>query len=387
MSAIAIRGDISIAVNPDETEAKLVFVPDAGTRLWDAVSINRLIEKAGLPAADQKELWDFLVEAAHSHAPAEFVFARGIAPESPAPERVVWGRVDFPPDIRPLVRETLAGAGPPSLSRLKTERFKSERVIQKPGALPFMSPKEERMVVWDKRSVSESVQVDPAVRKVGFVEQGLRAGIVKPPTAGRPGKTIFGKRIMPPPLEVREFLLGHGLVREDDAIHSTVSGILRIGDNWADVVPLAKSSWEIAIGQDGVTLYLRFSPGNAVFPPPPAREILAAASSDGNPDSPVLIEADKLEKAMRESIRTGEPLGSFPLHRKLDGLAEPRRNGDGDVLYLRKGLAGGRPLDSAAVNLALRESGVQRVDQEALREAIVAFMRESESELYYPLKG
>jgi hypothetical protein len=190
---------------------------------------------------------------------------------------------------------------------------------------------------------------------------------------------------MPPPLELREFLLGHGLVRRNDEIHATVSGILRIGDNWADVVPLAKSSWEITFGQDGVTLYLRFSPGNAAFPPPPAREILAAASSDGNPDSPVLIESGRLENAMWQSIRTGEPLEAFPLHRRLDGLAEVRRSGDGDVLYLRKGLAGGRPLDSMTITLALRKYGVQGVDQGALREVIAAFLRDSESELYYPL--
>jgi hypothetical protein len=387
MAAVTIRGDISIAVNSDETEAKLVFVPGAAGRLWDAVSINRLIEETGLPAADKEELRDFLTETARSHASAEFIFAEGIAPELPVPEQVVWGRVDFPPDIRPLVKETLAKAGPPSLSRIKTERFKTEKVIQKPGGLPFLSPKEEKVVSWDKRNVSEPVQVDPAARKVGFVEQGLRAGVVTPPTAGKTGKTIFGKRIIPPVLEIREFLLGYGLVRRNDEIHSTVSGILRIGDNWADVIPLAKSSWEIAMGRDGVTLYLRFSPGNAALPPPSAREILAAASSDGNPDSPVLIESDKLEKAMWESIRTGEPLESFPLHKTLDGLAEVRRNGDKAILYLRKGLAGGRPLDSTTITLTLRKSGVQGVDQEALREAIVAFLRESEGELYYPLRG
>jgi hypothetical protein len=244
-----------------------------------------------------------------------------------------------------------------------------------------------KVVSWDKRSVAEPVQVDPAVRKVGFVERGLRVGILKPSSAGKPGKTIFGKRIMPPALEIREFLLGYGLVRGTDEIRSTVSGILRIGDNWADVVPLAKSSWEIAIGEDGVTLYLRFSPGNAVFPPPPAREILAAASAGGNPDLPILIEGGMLEKAMRESIQTGESLEAFPLYKTLDGLAETRRNGEGDFLYLRKGLAGGRPLDSAAVNLALRKSGVRSVDLEALRQAIAAFMRESETELWYPLRG
>jgi hypothetical protein len=388
MSAVTIRGDVSIAVNSDETEVKLVFVPGATARIWDAVSLNRLIGEAGFPAADQEELRNFLIANAYSHAPAEFIFAEGIAPEPPVPERVVWGRVDFPADIRPLVKETLVRAGPPSLSRVKTERVKTEKIIQKPGALPFLAPKEKKVVSWDKRDTPEPVQVDPVVRKVGFVEQGLRTGVIKPSVAGRPGKTIFGKRIMPPLLEIREFLLGHGLVREDDEIRSTVSGILRIGNNWADVVPLAKSSWEIAIGQDGVTLYLRFSPGNAVFPPPPAREILAAASTDGNPDSPVLIESEKLEYAMWESIRTGEALEDFPLHKTLDGLAEVRRrDGDGDVLYLRKGLAGGRPLDSMTITLVLRKSGVQGVDQEALRETIVAFMRDSESELYYPLRG
>jgi hypothetical protein len=351
------------------------------------MSINRLIEDAGIPGVDREKLESFLFKAAYSHAPAEFTLAEGVKPETPMPEQVAWGRMDFPPDIRPLVKEVLSRADPPSLSRVRTERFKTEKTVQQPGGLPFLSPKEKKVISWDKRSVSEPVQVDPAVLKVGFVERGLRVGILKPPMAGRPGKTIFGKRIIPSPLEVREFLLGYGLARGNDEIHSTVSGILRIGVNWADIVPLAKSNWEIAIGEDGVTLYLRFLPGSAVFPPPPAREILAAASVDGNPDSPVLIESGKLEKAMGESIRSGETLEAFPLYKTLDGLAEVRRNGEGDFLYMRKGLAGGRPLDSAAVNLALRQSGVQGLDLGALREAIVAFMRDSESELWYPLRA
>jgi hypothetical protein len=293
--------------------------------------------------------------------------------------------VDFPPDIRPLVKETITKADAPVLNRVKTERVKTEKLVSKPGKLPFMSPREKKVVSWGKRSVSEPAQVDPAVRKVGFVERGLRVGVIKPPSAGRAGKTIFGKIIQPQMLEIPEFLLGYGLVRENDEIRSTVSGILRIGDIWADVIPLAKSSWEIAIGNDGVTLYLAFSPGSAKLPPPAAREILTAASSDGNPDSPVLIESERLEKAMRESIRTGEPLEDFPLYKTLDGLAELRREGEARVLYLRKGLAGGRPLDSAAVNLALRNSGVQGVDPEALREAALSFMNESEPELRYPL--
>jgi hypothetical protein len=388
MAAVTIKGEVSITVSPDETEAKLVFVPArAAARSWDILSISRLIEDAGIPGVNQEKLESFLFKAAYSREPAEFALAGGVKPEAPAPEQVVWGRMDFPPDIRPLVKEVLSKADPPSLSRVKTERFKTEKVVQKPGGLPFLAPKEQKVVSWDRRSISEPVQVDPAVRKVGFVERGLRVGVMKPSTAGRPGKTIFGKRIMPSPLEVREFLLGYGLVRENDEIHSTVSGILRIGGNWADVVPLAKSSWEIAIGEDGVTLYLRFSPGNAALPPPPAREILAAASADGNPDSPVLIESGKLEKAMGESIRSGEPLEAFPLYKTLDGLAEVRRDREGDFLYLRKALAGGRPLDSAAVNLALKNSGVQGLDFGALREAIVAFMRDSEGELRYPLRG
>ncbi|MDR0452393.1 MAG: FapA family protein [Treponema sp.] len=388
MAAVTIRGDVSITVSPDETEAKLVFVPGrAAARSWDTVAINRLIKDAGISGVNQEKLESFLFKTAYSRAAAEFTLAEGIKPEEPSPERAVWDRIDFPPDIRPLVKEVLSKAGPPSLSRAKTERFKTEKVVQKPGGLPFLSPKEEKVVSWDKRMVPEPVQVDPAVLKVGFAERGLRVGALKPPTAGRPGKTIFGKRIMPAALEVREFLLGYGLVRGNDEIRSTVSGILRIGGNWADVVPLAKSSWEITIGQDGVTLYLRFSPGNAAFPPPPAREILTAASASGDPDSPVLIGSGELEEAMRESLRTGEPLEAFPLYKTLDGLAEVRRNGEGHFLYLRKGLAGGRPLDAATVSLALRKSGIRGVDPEALRGAVVAFMQDSEGELWYPLRG
>jgi hypothetical protein len=389
MAAVIVKGTVSITVNPQETEAKLIIVPDNAGRSWDIVSLNQLIEKTGISAVsiDQEKLESFLFKVYRSDTHAELIIAEGVAPEPPIPEQVTWKRMDFPPDIRPLVKETLAKAEPPVISRIKTERFQIEKMVSTPGKLPFLPPREKKVITWDKHNVTELAEVDPAVRKVGFVEQGLRVGIVKPPVGGKPGKTIFGKMIMPPLLEIREFLPGYGLVRENDEIRSAVSGILRIGDNWADVVPLAKSSWEITIGQDRVTLYLSFLPGNAKLPPPPAREILTAASSDGNPDSPILIESEKLERAMNESIRTGQTLEAFPLYKTLDGLAELRREGETAILYLRKGLAGGRPLDNNAVILSVKNSRIPGIDQASLREALLAFMKEIEPELRYPLGG
>ncbi|MDR1373365.1 MAG: hypothetical protein LBJ24_00155, partial [Treponema sp.] len=64
MANIIAKGNAVIAVNPQETEAKLVFTPDPEGLGWDVDAVNKLAGENNLsPPPDPKELEPFLQKA------------------------------------------------------------------------------------------------------------------------------------------------------------------------------------------------------------------------------------------------------------------------------------------------------------------------------------
>jgi hypothetical protein len=382
------KGEARISINDPETEAKLVFEPGPSGQDWNITALRKLITDVGIISPTSLELDRFLRKAADSYQPLEILIAEGDPVVEITPETVTWDYEGIPQDMKTVVKEVLDKAGKPELFRIKTERVKTETKVIKRRKLPFMSPKEETVVSWDKRGVSHPVEVDPAIQKTGFVEKGLRAGIVNPPKPGRPGKSIFGRTIQPQTLENRDFFFGYGLFREESEIRVMASGILRIGANWADVVPLAKSTWEIGIANDGLTLYMRFSPGDPRFPPPPVKDILEAVSPDPieGISTDILIDGEELKQAMERSIETQKPIPVLPLYKSRHGGARVESSlGNTKVLRAWKALAGGQPLVSRMISQVLQDSQVQGYNIEDLRARIQNFLAGTDLEMIYPL--
>ena len=282
MANIIAKGEASITINQQETEAQLNFVPNADGLGWDIDAVNKLIGENRLsPPLSPQSLEPFLQKAAKAKTPLSLVIYEGTPVEEPVPEKITWGSLEVPKDIAPYVEETLSAAKAPELYRIKTEKIKRETLVKKPNKLPFLPPKEELVTVWDKKETQEAVQVNPAILETRYGLKGANLGIVVPPKPGKPGKNVFGKPIPPKIPEDSGFHLGQGLSKEKNEVRALLSGIIRIGENWADMVPLAKPAWEVQSGTDGTTLFLKFSPGDARFPVPAAAEVLAAATAKG----------------------------------------------------------------------------------------------------------
>jgi hypothetical protein len=386
---VVVKGEANIIINDNETEARLVFTSRVDGSEWNVQDLKKIIAKIGVIPPSSVVLDRFLKKAADAYQAEELVVAAGEPVIERTPETVIWDYEEIPRDMAVQVSGALARAGDPELIRVKTERFKTETRVVKSGKLPFMSNREETVVSYDKRGVSEPVEVDPAVIETGFVEKGLRAGVVTLAQPGQPGRSIFGNVILPKDLENADYLFGYGLFREENEVRAMASGILRIGATWADVVPLAKSTWEIGIAKDGATLYLRFSPGDPKFPPPPVNEILETVYPD--PDegvSPeILIGRDTLKQAMEQSLRTQKVM-ILPLYRTRHGGAKVETHPDKTVtLHAWKALAGGQPLVPGAITQAVKESGARILNAEELRETIQAFLAGPALDLRYVLSS
>ncbi len=383
MAGLSVKGRASVLIDGQELKALLQFIPDPELTGFDYDVILRLIsDKQLTPLPPPKMIEEFLLKASKSKVPIEIIINEGVPPEQPVPETVEWEELPFPDDIVPFVEETLANAKPPELYKTKVEKVKRESLVKVPSKIPFMPSKEEIVVNWDKKETKEPVTVDPGSAERRYALKETRLGIFHPQKPGKPGKNVFGRPIQPKVLEEAAFLLGEGLYRERNEIKSSLSGIIRIGKNWADVVPLAKPAWEVAKGSDGVTLFLRFEPGDSRFQAPTGNDIIAKAKELGAPEEN-LIPSEMIENEIRKAVSGHEDLEVLPLFKTREAEARVIFSPQNvrAVLYLRKGVAGALPLQMKTISEVIRNSGVQGMDAEKLKADISAFMKSPQVEL------
>ncbi|MDR1655426.1 MAG: FapA family protein [Treponema sp.] len=385
MAAIIAKGDAGISINPEETQATLSFAVDPDGLGWDADAIIKLAGENKLSAPQARDLEPFLKGASKSKKKGEvfhMIIAQGTPPEDPVGEEVNWEAVPVPADMEPYKDAALKEAGDPVLYRVKVEKIKKEQLVKKAGALPFLPGKEETVVTWDKKETREKISVNPEPKELKYVEKDKKIGTVIPPRPGKPGKSVFGKPIPPKLLPEGSFLLGKGLSREKNDIYARYSGLLRIGENWADVAALAKPSWAVEKGSDGITFYFKFEPGDSHFAPPTGEEVLADARSKGAPE-PLLVKAEVIDAKIAETIRSGAAVFAHSLFQVQEGEAAVEISPDKTMaaLNLRKGVAGGRSLSMKDISQALRDSKVRGFDLEKLKADLKAFMEGPELSL------
>ena len=382
MASVLAKGNATIIINPEETEARLVFVPDSEGFGWDLAAVNKLASEKNLVAYhDQKGLETFIIKAskAKSADPIELLFTEGIPPQDPVGEKVSWEALPVPADMAPFKEEALKAAGAPQIYRIKVEKIKHEKTVKKTGALSFVHAKEEVTVVWEKKETKEKVEVKTDPLEIKYADKGTKLGTLSSSIPGKPGKNVFGRQIPPPTGESEGFLLGNGITKEKNELHALVSGFIRVGENWADIVPMAKHVWSINTGIDGLTIFFHFEPGDHKFSPPKGEEILAAAVASGAKKESLISEKE-LDDAITAAIHDNEPLEAFSLCHAQEAEARVDINPDKTraVLYLRKGLAGARPLEMKAISYAIKNSSVRGFDADKLRADINEFMNGKE---------
>lgn len=383
MAGTAVKGDIQVLVDAMEIEVKLSFTPAKEGQEWTGDGIIKVLgEKRFAPLPSPKLIEEVLQRFAKAKGPVQEVILKGEAPQDPIPEKVTWSDLPVPPELAALIPETSASAGAPRLYQIRVEKIKRETVVTKPGPLPFLPPKKEVVVTYDKKEIEEPVYVDPTVLDYAYAQKGERVGLVAAPKPGKPGKSVYGKPIPPDATVDTLFHLGQGLVRDKNEIRAERTGVVRIGKNWADMLPLSGHSWKVEKESDGVSFFLHLESGNPRLPMPQAVDIIATAVSQGARAEDLLSEAE-LTKLIQDTIFSGGVLQAHPLSRSMDGFAQVVVSKDAllATLHLRKALAGGSPLTLKAISDTIRNSRVRGFDAEKVKADILAFMQSQDVEL------
>ncbi len=382
MASATITGDIHLKLDSLKVEAHLCFTPNPAGMEWNSENLLAFLsgqELGSLPTP--RGIEELLQKWAKLSEPANAIVARGLAPVPSTPEEVKWHVKEVPEDLAQLAAESLERAQPPELFTIKTERIKHEKIVKKASSLPFLPPKEEKLVEWEKIEKKERIFVDAQVLATFYCKKNEKVGSILAAKPGKPGKDVYGSIILEE-TENTTYHLGPGLRLDRFDIYSEYAGLIRAGKNWADVLPLARHDLEFARAKDGITPVLLLYRGDRRLPPPSAADIIEA-NRGAIPAGLSLRPIEEIDRAIVQAIRGDEVLVIIPLIDSRDAKAEVliEEGGLKAKLHLRKALAGSPPLELKNIADAINASGVKGYKADVVKADVLNFIKGEALEL------
>lgn len=375
MAQAVAKGNARLTVDDRALEARLDFTPSPDGADWTADKLLKLALDARLPSFTPKRAEELVGKFSKARNTVTEILAKGIEPEDAVPEQAEWSELAAPEELRELVDRMLLSAEPPEFWKTVVKTVKTEKKVTHKPALPFLPAKVETVVSQEKVESRERVWPDPEVVKTGMAHKGERIGLLSQAKSGKPGKDLFGKPL-PFSGEAATFLLGRGVSRNKNELVADLDGILRAGNLWVEILPLAAHRFEVRRSTDGTTILLDYQPGHGGLSAPDPEAVLAAArelAAEGEE----LLSAEVVATAMAEAASKEQPLEGFPLSPDRDAVSRIDVTPDGSLatLTLRKGRGRGKPFDLAMVTAALKASGLRGFKMDEVKKAVVEFYK------------
>ncbi|HET6450455.1 MAG TPA: flagellar assembly protein A [Spirochaetia bacterium] len=373
---MAIKGNINLEIDEQGIEVRVTITPDPNGADITTEGIANLLNERQVRAGIDSTAIDRALRtlAKKKTEPVSFVAAAGTPPQAGTPESILYEPCPIPERLAAVAARVLESAPPPRGFRLREERIKTERKVLKKGPLPFLPAREEIEVQVEKRQVREDVAIDANLTGQGYVTEGSLVARFRPGTQGKQGKNVFNRLVPAPRPEGAWHLVLEGAARSGAEVKATVTGFLRKGVNWCDVVPFRDHLIEVTASPDGQTCLLTFRPGDEAAPPPDLKDLLERAEKIGfTPE--VLLPSHEIEAMLQDATLKGAALERASLSPTSNGVALVTVAADKlkAVLFLRKGRGGGRALTPAAVSEAIRASRIRGFDPQAVRKDLLAF--------------
>jgi uncharacterized protein (DUF342 family) len=378
-----MKGELNLEIDELGLEVRVTITPgDKGGEVTPE-SLHAVLAEKKVRAGIDSEAIDraFRTLLRKKTEPVTFVAAAGTPPQPGTPESVLFESLPVPPRLGAVARKVLEKAPPPRGYRIHEEKIKTEKTVIKKSALRFLPGRQEVETVVEKKEVREDVAIDETVVDTGFVTRGTLVARIRPGKQGKEGKSVFGRLVPASRPEQGAFLFCAGLTRAGADVEADVTGFLRKGANWCDVVAFRDHSIELAPAPDRLTCMLTFIPGDPAAPAPDTEELLARAQKMGFSASS-LMTGPEIEAMIGQAIEKQIPLEKRPITPTVNGLALVTVSPDKlkAVLYLRKGRGGGTPLSPAAATDAIRAAKV-KVNLDAVRKDLRAFFDGPTTEL------
>ena len=381
---MAVKGNLNLEIDEQGVEVRITITPDENGADITVDGIRALLEEKKVRQGIDSEAIDRAIRtlARNRIDPVSFLSASGTPPRAPAPETVVFEPCPVPERLAAVSRSVLDAAAPARGFRLREERTRTEKKVLRKAALPFLPPREETEVEVQKRTVREEVPIDPNPVEVSWVTAGSVVARFRPGSPGKEGRSVFGRLVPAPRIDLARFLVLEGLTRSGAEVKADVSGFLRRGTTWCDVVAFRDHSIRVAASRDGLSCFLTVVPGDEGAPAPDPGQVLALAAELGFP-APSLLPEHEIETLMQDAVLRRAELRAVSITPPVNGAAVVTVSEDRlkATLSLRKGRGGGAPLTTAAVNEAIRSSKVRGLNPVIVRKDLLAFFAGREIEL------
>ncbi|MDC7222907.1 MAG: FapA family protein, partial [Spirochaetales bacterium] len=342
-----VKGKIELLINPQKTQARLVFTPGSPGEVWDLQKILNLLDqeriKYGINRDSIQKALDLFGDA--KEKTRSNVIAQGTKPKVRGVTFALTDR-EVSEDLRRIISIVIRRAAPP--------KFKEK--------------------------------VNPKLKGVTYVVKGEKVGTLSDPETLEAGVNVFGKDITPADLPGGEFYVGKDIEKKSSGdLSAGKTGIIRLGENWIDLLPFENHRWEITYSKDGSTPFLQFVPGMRSFAAPEGHKILQEAlEQDFNEDD--LVDGEEIDGFIAKAIDTRKP-GKLSLMKSRDALVridfDPLKTSA--RLVLKKGVGQGKALSLNVVSSVLNESKLRGLETEKTKIEIMDFYRSSRLEASIPL--
>jgi uncharacterized protein (DUF342 family) len=378
-----ISGTLTVELDDSLLSATLTCTTDSEGEEWSPERIVGFLREEGLSWTRDQE--GVVLDAVKSLQGLEggsrsVLLFEGRPPGETIDGRVEWAENALPQDFTAEAERILASAPPPRVYETRVSREKVEEIQTKKAPLPFLRPKEEKTVRWVRREERIEIGVDPKPESIGYVEEGGLLATLRTGQKGADGRNVRGEPISARAPVAPRVLLGEGVSQKGNEIRADISGFVRRGRNWLDVVAYREHSVRIYSSEDHSTCLLDFDPGNAVSPD--VKPFFDQAADLGFP-AEELIGTEELRGEITRSLSDAQPLLALSLSRSRDSsfaieVADDRLRAS---ITLHKGSGAGRPLSLKEVGQAINGHGFKGMDLDMVRKAILAFHRGSAREL------
>jgi uncharacterized protein len=380
---MSVKGELNLDIDELGLEARVTIIPNEKAGEVTPESLKAVLAEKKVRAGIDTEAIDraFRTLLRKKTEPVTFVAAAGTPPQPGTPENTLFESLPIPPRLGAVARKVLEKAPRPRGYRIREEKVKTEKKVVKKSALPFLPGRQEVETVVEKKEVREEVSIDETVVDTGFVTKGSLVARVRPGKQGKEGKSVFGRLVPAPRPDQGAFLFCAGLTRTGADVKADVTGFLRKGANWCDVVGFRDHAVDLAPAPDRLTCLLSFTPGDPAAPAPDVEEILSRAQKMGF-TAGSLMAAPEIEAMIARAIEKQIPLEKTPITPSVNGLALVTVSPDKlkAELLLRKGRGGGTPLSPAAATDAIRASRV-KFNPDAVRKDLRSFFDGPATEL------
>jgi uncharacterized protein (DUF342 family) len=384
-----LKGNCDLLIDPQEIEASLEFTVDKNGQLWsrekiiDLLKQRRIIDSVN-PLLLEKAIQHF---AQCTHGSHSTVIARGTAPKPPQHGGIEWQKHPIPESLKNTVDSILKNAPPPVVYDYKFKKIRSAKELRKKKGF-FLKGTKYREKDYYVREIKEKITVSPEVKKIAFVEKGSLIATFTDPVPGAAGKNIFGNAIPPPPAQKTKLYYGDGISQKDKQCFADITGILRMGSNWIDIIPHEATYFRVYTSEDGLDCFLDFSPGSGDSEAITAGEIIRKAQELNFKESD-LIPASIIDGVITQSRNYKKPLKGYSLCERIEPFIKLTVTHDNlkASLSLRKGRGSGKALGLKEISTAIKDAGLKNLDLARIRQDILDFYKGGEHELLdYTLK-